>query len=338
MQYDNSNFYQCFLLSMPRSGSTFLSRMLDRNTFLACPPESWLIIFFHHILNQDKKSPPFGINSCYLGAMGFLLEYEDIFLKFIKELSKNLEELYLLIPDTIPDPKNNINKKITELVILCFNKHLEKRNKNVFIDKTPRNYTKIEYIDKYFHDNKKIYLRRNPYDIAQSYMNTWGIDIDHLTGHTKTSEFSRDFSEGLLKLEKYFETPRPNHLIIDYEDLIKNNEECLFRICDFLSIPYQKEMIDFNQVNKDSQKFHNAFVGDFTANTNIPFIKNKNILNYNDKRKLDSFFNVNNSSVFSLIEFEKSKKREKSNFNINKLEEGPLPPLVSLIQSKIDPK
>ena len=341
MEKKKNKLNHVFLFSLPRSGSTFLSRVLDKHSLISSPPETWLLLFYNHLFNSQVVTYPIGINTCYLAALTFLSSQESLLHNttnlFITSLKFRLKFLAMFFR------KNSIKDQLVKkLVVNSFNNHLINSNKSIFIDKTPRNYILLDYINRNFKNNLKIYLRRDPRDIANSYNKTWNISINEIVGQKNVSVNSKDFSQGLVELEDYFlNNKKPNHLIVEYKDLVLDNKATLHKICSFLSIAYEPNMLSFKKNDEQSIHFRNEFVGDFQSNKKLrtsdqsfyPGKYNKE-LSKNEIEILNKYFKIRSDNKFSFKNFKSSKYRHLVNTRISELEEEILTPLYEILSLK----
>ncbi len=118
--------------------------------------------------------------------------------------------------------------------------------KPIFVDKTPRYYHVLEFLDRAYPAAKKILLKRNPLDIALSYKTTWGVPVDEMVGRVATPN-TVDFAKGLFELQRYASSQRPDIFVLTYEDLVANPENCLRHVCDFLGVEFSPKMLAFNK-------------------------------------------------------------------------------------------
>lgn len=285
-----------FLLSMPRSGSTALSMMLSAHTKISCPPEPWMLLFVAECLNLAcVRSTLYGRNNAQIAAFDFLfgMEYED---------PGTLGNLFIKTGHASPNIQDR-NSLFCEFVRQAYNARLTLDGKCFFVDKTPRNYAVLSLIDQYFPQSKKIFLKRNPLDIAQSYLATWGVSINELTGN-EISENSRDFSEGLFALSDYFSSPDPYKHVLAYEDLVTDCPSQLAKICEFIGTSYQPPMLEFYANQTVIQKFGNSAFGDPAVNKKPKAINSDSVglgITNLKPSELQSLINILGGDVFHTL-------------------------------------
>lgn len=338
---NKNKFNEVFLFSLPRSGSTFLSRLLDNHSLISSPPETWLLLFYNHLFNKKVINYPIGLNTCYLAALTFISQHENIFTSninvFFKSRRKIIEIFSYLIRGI--STKEQLIKK---MVLFNFHQHLLKQNKSIFVDKTPRNYILLDYINRNFKNSLKIYLRRDPRDIANSYNKTWAISIDEIVGKKNISVNTKDFSKGLVDLEEYFlSSSNPNHLIIDYKELVASNKDTVEKICEFLGVKFEPNMLKFKNNNKNSLHFNNEFVGDFEANKKLrssdKSFKHRKFckeLSQAEIKTLNRYFKTDKSDEFNFLLFKNNQERIKVNSSLSELTTEILTPLHKILSLK----
>lgn len=222
-----------FLLSLPRSGSTILSLLLGSHSAMLCPPEPWFLLKLSALRQPGNINSAFDDDWATAAASQFL--QDGTFLAAARAFATT-----------------------------AYNQHLGAANKRVFIDKTPRYYHILPFVDTLFSRARKVWLRRNPLDVALSYMNSWGAGIETITGE-QVSSASFDFAVGPFTLADYFDVSSPFKLAIRYEDLVRNPTATLVQVCDFLGVEYEETMLDYAQNEEVLSQYANSLVGDEDA-------------------------------------------------------------------------
>ena len=141
-----------FILSTPRAGSTLLGALLGSHSRTFCPPEPWLLLSLNAIGTKDAM----------------------IVSNYDHELARR--GLNELVDDSL------YNEASSAFARKIYNALLSQQNKDIFIDKTPRYYHILDFIDALFPLAHKIWIKRNPFDVMASYKKTWGHGIDELVG------------------------------------------------------------------------------------------------------------------------------------------------------------
>lgn len=156
---------------------------------------------------------------------------------------------------------NEFNNASASFARDIYNSKLTEVGKDIFIDKTPRYFHILPWIDTLFPKSHKIWLRRNPLDVFLSYKEAWGIQIDELIGEVLTPH-SFDITVSLLFFLDYFEHQTKNKYLIKYEDLVRNQIDCIQSICGFLEMTFTEEMLDYGKNTALLQSYSSKLMGD----------------------------------------------------------------------------
>ena len=226
-----------FLMSVPRAGSTLLSAILGGHKEIFAPPEPWLLLALKN-LREPHMFDPAGGHLISIGV-GELLD----------------DEAHL--------------ESCRSYALTAYNRLLEKHGKSILLDKTPRYYQIVSFIDRLFPKAKKVWLVRDPIDVAASYLNTWdvnlGDDLLHnaFDGSLKKIFAMYDFVLGHKLLAAHFLSgDSPDRCFIRYEDLVEDAGPKIDGLCDFLGIERDKSLIDFSANTDLIKKYDKAFMGD----------------------------------------------------------------------------
>lgn len=195
-----------FLISMPRSGSTLLQRILESSENISSCGEPWVAL--PPIAGWDTKITE--------------ARYE---LKLAKHAFSEASKELQLDKDTI----KNAQKSYLDSI---YSEFLGKTSGNYFLDKTPRYVHIIDELYSLFPGAKFILLTRQPSAIINSYASTWcNNDYNILLNHRS---YMYDFAHGLKKLIHFSKQNKPNVLTISYEDLCSDSENVCAQISSFL--------------------------------------------------------------------------------------------------------
>ena len=237
---------------MPRSGSTLLSLMLNRHEQIHCPPEPWIQLLLAELSVDSATSRlPYDEYSATLAA-GELIRQAAA-------LPKNSIRLRTALLNLFSVGRRDFRP--SELSFLLYDIFVSKTGKRFFVDKTPRSYHALDFINSAYPAAKKIVLLRNPLDIALSYKTTWGITIDEMIGRNPTHN-TVDFAKGLFDLASYASSDRTDTFVLAYEDLVTAPEHLLKIISDFFGVPFMPAMLAFNEDSESLTAQRSSPVGD----------------------------------------------------------------------------
>jgi hypothetical protein len=219
-----------FLLSLPRSGSTILSLLLGNHSTVLCPPEPWFLLKLSTLTEPGNVNSVFDDDWATIGTKEFLSD--DTFLRAARAFATT-----------------------------TYNRYLQAADKSVFVDKTPRYYHILDFIEALFPKAHKIWLKRNPLDVALSYVNSWGVGMDVIVGQ-RVAAASFDFAIGPYSLANYFAKPSPLKREIQYEAVVRDPAAALVQVCDFLGVEYEETMLDYANNEAVLAHYAKSMVGD----------------------------------------------------------------------------
>jgi len=216
-----------FVLGSQRSGTTMLRLMLNNHSRIAIPHESGFITSLFHKLDR------FGDLS-ERGAVERLLE----------AVAKNP---HVARGKLIVDREDVLARPIADyrdFVAAVFQSYAEHTGKPRWGDKTPSYTEEIDVIRRIFPDAKILHIVRDGRDVVVSHKGLswasgnylklvadwrWKVTIAHKVG----SVLGDDFLE------------------LRYEDLVRQPEATLRRICDFVGEAYEPEMLNYSETAGD---------------------------------------------------------------------------------------
>lgn len=180
----------CFLLGLPRSGTTLLAHLLQQHPDLLAPPEPWLMLALEAFGKVDRNHP------ADAGLVGMAT---NEFLRRIKQT-----EVFRAFSDA------------------AYGQYLSDAGKKCFIDKTPRYWMALDFIDALYPEAPQILLFRNPYAVAASEKRTWNIPILLEECGPFHAPYLADRILGLRKLASCRSHPQVQ--VVFYEDLVTRSD------------------------------------------------------------------------------------------------------------------
>lgn len=191
-----------FLLSLPRSGSTLLQRVLASHPDIATTSEPWLLLPLVYSFREK----------------GIIAEYEH------QNLTHAIEDFCT----QLPNGKDDCYIEMKEMVMRLYSK--AGGDAAYFLDKTPRYHLIIDELIQMFPNCKIILLWRNPLAIAASMMETWG------GGKWNLHWFNIDLYNGLENLINLYEKNHENILTLKFEDFVSNPDKYSRKIFEYLKL------------------------------------------------------------------------------------------------------
>jgi len=209
-----------FLLSLPRSGSTLLQRILSRHHDIKTESETWMMLHPLYALKAD----------------GHTANYNE---KWAADALKTFLA-------SLPDGEETYFEGLRLMFGHIYGCALKSSNEIYFLDKTPRYYEVIPELYKVFPGAKFIILLRNPLAVLNSRITLLnngkldGLDI-----------YKRDLFKGPGKMLKGIKCLEKNSKILRYEDLVENPEVEIEKLCQYLDIDYDADIINYNADQKE---------------------------------------------------------------------------------------
>ena len=185
-----------FLISMPRSGSTIVQKLLETDSTLISCSEPWFLLPLLSIGNENISRARYN---------------QRLFSMAVSDAEKELG-IDGLFSRSINEACHKIYKNILK----------KYSNKKSFLDKTPRYVHVLPGLMNVFPRSTFIFLKRNPVDLLASYLTTW-CNGSFDTFFNK-DDFRFDFEHGLPLYASALATQKVAHpsltfSAIKYEDL-----------------------------------------------------------------------------------------------------------------------
>ncbi|GEM_PF-1247716 len=239
-----------FILSPPRSGSTLLRVMMAGNENLFAPPELDLLSYTDL---RERKEALSGNYSLWLESLiRVVMELKNCSAEEAEEIINRFESQNLGVKEFYEIIQNWLGER-------------------KLVDKTPSYSLDINILNRmenWFTDAKYIHLVRNPYASVYSFLEA-NLDQNffryaHNFGRRELAEMIWTVShKNILNFLKNI--PGKRQFLVKFEDLVLNPDIQMRKICEFLEIEYNEEMIKPYHGNKMTEpvKETSQMVGDF---------------------------------------------------------------------------
>jgi hypothetical protein len=212
------------VLGVGRSGTTLLRVMLDRNSELAIPDESFFMLPLARRHRGRVEADAF---------------YEDL-----RRLPR-LHEWGLSAGDVRPRLRDGMTTG--EAIATIFETYADKQGKPRWGDKTPLYMQHLPLLERLFPDALWLHLVRDGRDAALSFLAL----PEGFSGRTWAQP--RTVAQFAARWKVEIETARElggrageRYLELRYEDLVADPEGELRRICEFASLPWEPEMLAYS--------------------------------------------------------------------------------------------
>lgn len=226
-----------FLLCVPRSGSSLSTVMLQNHSRIFATQEMWFLMSLIDLPKADSRA---------YGGSSIIRQFYNAMVS---------EEVF--------------EKACRSFALEIYNGFLEGSGADFIVDKSPRYYYMLEWLDRLFPQSKRIHLQRNPLAVAASFKKVnrhtgEGFDLIQSLQSSKLNMKSVDLTLGMLRLNDYFAEPHANAYELQYEQLVSRPREELEKLCTFLGIRYEQGMEQYGQFldSAKSDMFYSMGVGD----------------------------------------------------------------------------
>lgn len=218
-----------FIVGCPRSGTTLLQSMLATHTDIFSFPESH---FFTQLYpSSEPKRRLLKIAS---------RRAKPNFLSYLDKINAS-EYKSLITPYTI----------FQFQYARCFIKILDtltyQAGKHIWLEKTPDHLHFIDKIQNFVDDAKFIHIIRDGAEVVASLYEVARQNPQYWRGDWSIDSCIRKWISALKKSESILISGSSNHLGVKYDALVKDTENQLKFICDWLTISFQKEMVTHRQ-------------------------------------------------------------------------------------------
>ena len=193
-----------FIISLPRSGSTLLQRLMANQKEIATVSEPWILLPFLSTLREK----------------GTFTDYRH-FLAF-----KGIEDFY----NNLAEGRKTYLAEMRTFVLNLYKQIANKSDAIYFLDKTPRYHLVIPEIIELFPEAKFIFLWRNPLAIVASM-----VDLFE-NKHWQVYRFQIDLFDGVLNMVAAIRDHPEKIYSIRYESLIQEPESQLISLFNFLEL------------------------------------------------------------------------------------------------------
>jgi hypothetical protein len=211
------------ILGVSRSGTTLLRVMLDRNSQLAVPDES----FFVPLLADRHLRR--------VGRDDFLDDVRR--LKTVREWGVPLEKLRTRLEEEVP---------ISRAIAAIYEVYAEEHGKPRWGDKTPMYMRHLFLLRRLFPRAQYVHVIRDGRDAAISFLSMpKGIAFETWAHPRTVAEFASVWRTEIAAARRLGRRVGPGrYLEVRYEDLVADAERGLRRICQFARLPFESRMLE----------------------------------------------------------------------------------------------
>lgn len=202
-----------FILSLSRSGSTLLQRILGADPSIATASEPWFLLSYLSTLRRG----------------GILADYrQDALVEAVEDFAAEM-----------PNGLDDYLDEIRSFVLTLYKKaSWRKPDAFYFLDKTPPYYLVLDQLFRLFPDGKFVFLWRNPLAVAASYAETFN------SGKWNLHWARPEFLSGIQKLVSAYRAEAHRSHAVQYERLVTHAEEECARLFAYLELPFRQTVLE----------------------------------------------------------------------------------------------
>jgi|tagenome__1003787_1003787.scaffolds.fasta_scaffold20922021_4 hypothetical protein len=210
------------VLGVGRSGTTLLRVMLDRNSELAIPYESF---FVPQLAHRHGGRPTL---DAFLDDLGRLRTLYD----------------WGISPDDVR-PRLREGMTTSEAIAAIFETYAERQGKPRWGDKTPLYMQQLPLLEGLFPDAIWVHLVRDGRDAALSFLELpEGFSGKTWAQPRTAAQFAARWRTEILAARKLGRNAGGRYLELRYEDLVGDPEQRLRRVCEHASLAWEPGMLD----------------------------------------------------------------------------------------------
>lgn len=213
--------FPVFIGGHPRSGTTLLGAMVGSHSECICTPESPFKI------NGLRQPSVKGTGRSDINV-GSLMEFIRNDWKF---------KIWGLHLPEYSSGEMDSYQTLFRFIVNSYGRKHGKPDARIWVDHTPSNIKYASLLTSFYPQAKFIHLVRDGRGVAASIMSLdWGVNTIDRAAHSWSKRLTEYIHvEELLGSEKIIR--------LGFEDLVKNPESAMKRICEFIGIVYQPEMV-----------------------------------------------------------------------------------------------
>lgn len=199
-----------FLISLPRSGSTFLQKILMTHPRIASTAEPWILLPLCYMSRKDSLRAPYGHNAAV-----------NAFNRITSECGEDY-----------------VSEAMASFVRSIYRRYCT-GDQDFFLDKTPRYYFILSELGRLFPHGKFVVLLRNPISVFAS-----AIEALKRDSIRRLDSLEHDLYTGPRYIADFVQHTHVSHHVLTYEKLVSEPEKSVRSICESIGVSYREEMIE----------------------------------------------------------------------------------------------
>jgi len=205
-----------FLVSLPRSGSTMLQRVLGGHPDIHATAEPSVMLHPLYALKHQGLKAEYDATECRNALRDFV--------------------------GALPAGEEGYYAAVRQMGRSLYSQAVRDAGKSRFLDKTPCYIYILQELARAFPRARIVLLLRNPLAILASVLDTW---FNRNVAAFESSSNFQDMRDGPRLLADAIDGLGDNVIVTRYEDIIRDTESEVRRICEFVGIPYFSPMLEY---------------------------------------------------------------------------------------------
>jgi len=206
-----------FLLSLPRSGSTLVQRVLAAHDEISTSPETWLMLPQVYAMRERGAFAEYGHTPA----------------------SRAIREFAERLPGGAADYDEELRR-----FLLALYARASGGTGTYFLDKTPRYHFVADDLFRIFPEAKVVFLWRDPLAVVASITETWG------RGRWNVGRWRNDLFDGVANLVTAYEANATRAHSVRYEDLVGDDPAAWRELFEYLGLGFDPSVLrEFHAVD-----------------------------------------------------------------------------------------
>ncbi|MEZ8144310.1 sulfotransferase [Enterovibrio sp. FF113] len=225
-----------FIIGNPRSGTTLLRLMLNRHSKMCVPPEAGFLVWLYKFYGNESINV-----ENFLDDLSRTSKFES--------WNIDIEKLRTFLCRREVKSYQFLIDSVYEFYI----DDVLGKNVDVVGDKNNYYLEHVELLSSLYPEASFLHIIRDGRSVAASYKGVMASQLDSKYAPklpTSMREIGSQWRCNVIEIERQFSMlNKVSHMTLRFEDLVKNPEETLSIVSEFLGVDYEKEMLQYHKTS-----------------------------------------------------------------------------------------
>ena len=264
-----------FVVGCPRTGTTLVQRLLGAHTRVAALPDESR--FFVFVVPERQRWR-------WLRRLGLASRQTKFAFEWLSEVMARDSE------DDAPFVRrprfSPFTRRHARAFVSAMDEWAARRGASIWVEKSPDHLLRIAEIEQHVPGARFIHVVRSGIDTVASLYEVTHANTDDWWGHAWSIDECIDrWNDSIV--ETAVQLGNPAHLLLRYEDLVERPEDELRRVCSFIGIEFEEQMLTAERGNSRDVVYHQNL--------------GKPIQNFNDSRSRRIFSATQRAEIESRL-------------------------------------